>query len=204
MRLPAVAIVGPFIKPTSRYPSVFDHAGLTTFAHELAHAIHRLVQGVNTSLIPRPRDFVEIPSITAEKWMSNPKVLHRISCHYTYLKPEYLTAWKDGFSPKIPPPRPPRQAPLEMFNEIHYKKHPRNDLYSTMQLLWKSNFDFIVHSSSEKDLRTMDFGVVCKQILEEQTGLFTPSDGKGEIRNNTYLHWDLLDNYDTSIYCYLL
>ncbi|PMD19822.1 zincin [Hyaloscypha hepaticicola] len=120
--LPGVAIVGPFIKPTSRSPFVFNHQGLSTFAHELAHAIHRLVQGGNKPFITGPRDFVEIPSITAEKWTSNPVVLQRISCHYTYLEQEYLTAWKDGFSPKIPPPQPPRQAPLEMFNEIHYKK----------------------------------------------------------------------------------
>ncbi|PMD19823.1 hypothetical protein NA56DRAFT_705055 [Hyaloscypha hepaticicola] len=73
-----------------------------------------------------------------------------------------------------------------------------------MQLLWKSKFDFIIHSSSEEDLRSMDFGVVCKQILEEQTGIFTPSDGKGEIRNNSYLHENLLSSYNTSIYCYLL
>jgi metallopeptidase MepB len=204
MHLPGVAIVAQFIKPTSRYPSIFNHEGLSTFAHELAHAIHKLLQGVNKPFIPGPRDFVEIPSITAEKWMSNPEVLQQISCHYTYLKPEYLTAWKDIFSPKIPPPQPPRQAPLEMFNEIHYEMHPRNDLYNTMQLLWKAKFDFIIHSSSEKDLRTMDFGVVCKQIVDEQTGIFTPSDGKGEIRNNSYLYWGLLNNYDTSIYCYLL
>jgi hypothetical protein len=64
-------------------------------------------------------------------------------------------------------------------------------------------FGLYIHSSSE-ELRSMDVGVGCRQILDEWTGIFTPIDGKGESQNNSYLHWSILKNYDTSAYCYLL
>lgn len=191
-----------FGKPISRHPTLFSHAGLETFAHELGYAIYRFVQGSRGS--HGPRDFVEIPSITAENWVHVPEILQHLSHHYTYLKPEYLTSWKAYYAPKQPPPQPPLQAPLEMFSKIKYKRHPRHDLYNTLELLWKSTFDFIVHSASEEDLKSMDLGVVCRQILDEQTGIFTLFEGKGQSQNNSYLHWNMLENYDTSAYCYLL
>ncbi len=89
-----------------------------------------------------------------------------------------------------------------MFRDIVYRRHPKNEIVNLQDLLWKSMFDFVIHSSPEEDLKSMDIGLKCSQILYEWTGIWTPPNGNG--RNNTYLHWWMLKNYDTSAYCYLV
>jgi hypothetical protein len=180
-----------------------SHTGVQTFTHELGHAIHKFVRGDITGV---PMDLIEIPSITLENWVHVPFVLQQISCHYTYLNPDYLRAWKDSHSSsKVLPPQPPQQAPLEMFSYIAYKRHPKNELDSIQQLLWETVFDFTIHTSSEKDLKSMDLGMKCSQILDEWTGIRTAPNEKGhQGGNNEYLHWSMLDTYDTSAYCYLV
>jgi hypothetical protein len=206
VQVPGIAIVSTYNRAGPKKPTLLTHSNIEAFAHELGHAIHRLAHGSKGT--NDPRDFVEIPSIMAEFWAHDPHVLQRISCHYTYLKPEYLIGWKDSWKEKHPsknlPPQPLRKPPLEMFSEIAFIRHPQHDLYSTLDLLWKSMLDLSIHSSSEEELRSMDIGVGCRQILDEWTGIFTPFDGKAESQNNSYLHWTILKNYDTSAYCYLL
>jgi hypothetical protein len=206
VQVPGIAIVSTYNRAGPKKPTLLTHSNIEAFAHELGHAIHRLAHGSKGT--NDPRDFVEIPSIMAEFWAHDPHVLQRISCHYTYLKPEYLIGWKDSWKEKHPsknlPPQPLRKPPLEMFSEIAFIRHPQHDLYSTLDLLWKSMLDLSIHSSSEEELRSRDIGVGCRQILDEWTGIFTPFDGKGESQNNSYLHWTILKNYDTSAYCYLL
>jgi hypothetical protein len=90
-----------------------------------------------------------------------------------------------------------------MFEEIAYKRNPRNDLGRIQYLLWASQFDFTIHSASEKELKSMDLGMICNQILIEWAGIFTANNGK-DGPNNQYLHMDQLRNYDTSTYCYLM
>ena len=198
-----------FNRSTSKHPSMLTHSGIEIFTHELGHAIHRLIQGSGQML--SPRDFVEVPSIMAENWIHEPSVLQQLSCHYTYLKPEYLVGWKEKHAGKVLPPQPPRKAPLDMFDEIKFRRHPKHDLWAFLYLIWQSKFDFTIHSASAKELESMDLGVVCRQILEDSTGIFTPPDGEkkkmgenGELQNNAYLHWSILKDYDTSAYCYLL
>jgi hypothetical protein len=195
-----VAILASFRPPTSKQPSLMSHAGIQTFTHELGHAIHDLVRGDGAGV---PRDIVEIPSILAENWIHLPSVLQQISCHYTYLNPDYLRAWKNSHSSsKL---LPPQQAPLEMFNDIEYTKHPKNYLSGILSLLWKSVFDYTIHTASEEELKNMDLGVKCRQILDEWTGIRTVPNEKGRVdTNNEYLHWSTLNYYDTSTYCYLV
>jgi Zn-dependent oligopeptidase len=206
VQVPRIAIVSTYNRARPKKPTLLTHHEIKAFAHELGHAIHGLARGSKAKT--DPRDFVEIPSIMAEFWAHDPHVLQRISCHYTYLKPEYLVGWTDSWKEKHPsknlPPQPPQKPPLEMFSEIAFRRHPQNDLYLTLRLLWMSMFDLSIHSSSEEELRSMDIGVGCRQILDEWTGIFTPFDGKGESQNNSYLHWSILRYYNTSAYCYLL
>jgi hypothetical protein len=82
-----------------------------------------------------------------------------------------------------------------------YRRHPKNEIPALQALFWYSVFDLVIHSSPEKVLKSIDFGEICRQILDG-CGIWTPPEGKGQ--NNTYLHWDILKNYDTSAYCYLM
>jgi metallopeptidase MepB len=133
--VPCVAIVSPWNRSRLRKPTSLTHSGLRVFSHELGHAIYSFAQGVKAK---GPRDFVEVPSTLAENWMHVPEVLQSISCHYTYLKPQYLEGWKDRWKNDHPsknlPPQPPRQAPLNMFSEISYQRHPKHDMYDTLKV----------------------------------------------------------------------
>jgi metallopeptidase MepB len=207
-KMPGIFISASFSRSRSKHPTLLSHGEIKTLAHELGHAIHSLVQGVQGLRRQIPRDFIEIPSITGENWVYLPSLLRQISCHYTYLDPTYLAAWKSDH----PTSRtlPPQQAPLNMFKEIVYKRNPKNDLADIQYLLWASQFDFIIHSASEEELKSMDFGKICSQILTEWAGIFTANSGNDAapktkyLPNNQYLHMNELKNYDTSTYCYLL
>jgi hypothetical protein len=91
-----------------------------------------------------------------------------------------------------------------------YQRNPKNGSENIQYLLWASQFDFIIHSASEEELKSMDFGKICSQILTEWAGIFTAKsldDATGRnnyIPNNSYLHMKELKNYATSTYCYLL
>jgi len=185
-----------FARATSKHPTLLSHDDIVTLTHELGHVIHTLARG---HLAGVPRDFIEIPSIMLENWVHLPKVLREISYHYTYLDPTYSAAWQAQYPTKV---RPPQQAQIDIFDHIKYKQHPMNSLNEFLNLLWMSVFDLEVHGSSEEDLKHINLGIRCQQILESWTGIFTPPDGLGE--NNNYRHWDNLDGYSSSMYCYLL
>jgi len=206
-KVPGIFISASFSRSRSKQPTLLSHGQIEDLAHELGHAIHSLVQGVQ-GLRRQITDFIEIPSIMGENWVYLPSLLRQISCHYTYLDPAYLAAWKSDH----PTSRtlPPQQAPLDMFKEIVYKRNPKNGLERIQYLLWASQFDFTIHSASEEELKSMDFGKICSQILTEWAGIFTANSGNDAppktkyLPNNQYLHMEQLNHYATSTYCYLL
>ena len=175
---------------------MLGHGDLETLAHELGHAIHHFVRG---SLVGVPWDAVEIPSHLLEHWVSDPRILQKLSSHYVNQDEAYLAAWKAESPSK---PLPPEQAPLDTFDPIVLSRHPGNRISEYQGLLWLSKFDLLVHSYSEKELESADLGVDCQKVLREWTGIFGPK--LGSRKNNTYLTWDALDGYQASHYTYPL
>ncbi|KAE8450783.1 hypothetical protein EG329_005696 [Mollisiaceae sp. DMI_Dod_QoI] len=180
-------------------PSLLTHKDLETLAHELGHAVHGFVRGDTRDV---PRDFIEIPSILAENWVHDPRILQKLSSHYTYENEAYLQAWKSSNLDKA---TPPKKAAASIFDAIAFNHHPGNQILHYQNLLWQSKFDLMVHSYSEEELKTADLGVDCRKILSEWTGIFGAADAKlGSGKNNTYLRWTILNGYQTSTYCYAL
>jgi len=144
------------------------------------------------------RDSIEIPSHLCEHWVRSPRILQKLASHYVYQDEVYLAAWKsDNPSESVPPPR---DAPLEVFDSIVSDFHPGNvaNQCHYQKLLWKSKFDYVIHSYSTAEVEKAELGVNCLEILRN-TGIFG-MDGK---RNNTYLNWNELNNYKAAYYCYL-
>lgn len=169
---------------------------LSLIIRRLGHAIHNFVRGSNSDI---PWDAIEIPSILCEHWTGDPRILQNLSSHYTYLNPAYLKAWR-GENPDKD--RPPIKAPLDTFDAVAFRRHPRNQIADYQRGLWMSKFDLMVHSYSEKDLEKADLAKDCQDILREWTGVFSAGDSKH--KNNSYLNWTALETYQTSYYCYLL
>ncbi|KAE9365453.1 zincin [Stipitochalara longipes BDJ] len=124
---PGIMLSASFPTATSKYPSYLSHGNLQTLTHELGHAIQSLARGDLNGI---PTDFIEIPSMMLENWIHLPQVLQKISCHYTYLDPTYSAAWKTTNPSKA---RPAQRAPLDMFDHIKYKQHPKTS-YSSFKM----------------------------------------------------------------------
>jgi thimet oligopeptidase len=81
-----IALVCNFPKPTPSDPSLLSHDEVETLFHEFGHVCHALLSsgrwqsqnGFGVAL-----DFVEMPSQLFEEWAWEPKVLKRITRHYT-------------------------------------------------------------------------------------------------------------------------
>jgi thimet oligopeptidase len=82
----AVCVVtASFPRATADRPALWSLAHVTTFFHELGHALHDQLSRTThaaTAGTATMRDFVELPSQMLEVWLSEPSVLKRLSSHY--------------------------------------------------------------------------------------------------------------------------
>lgn len=82
---PVITTVYNFSRPSADTPALLTYDELTTFFHELGHALHGLLsdcQYNSMSGTAVPRDFVELPSQVMENWAAEPEVLKMFARHY--------------------------------------------------------------------------------------------------------------------------
>lgn len=82
---PVISIVCNFTSPTDGKPALLTYEEVTTYFHEMGHAIHGLLSNVNYESLAGtnvPRDFVELPSQILENWAGEEEVLAVYAKHY--------------------------------------------------------------------------------------------------------------------------
>lgn len=82
---PVVSIVCNFSGPNGDDPALFTGDEVTTFYHEMGHALHGLLSDVKYRSLAGtsvPRDFVELPSQVMEHFAFEPEVLQFYAKHY--------------------------------------------------------------------------------------------------------------------------
>ncbi|NQX41980.1 peptidyl-dipeptidase Dcp [Pedobacter steynii] len=82
---PVVSIVCNFSGPNGEEPALFTADEVTTFYHEMGHALHGLLSNVKYRSLAGtsvPRDFVELPSQVMEHFAFEPEVLQFYAKHY--------------------------------------------------------------------------------------------------------------------------
>lgn len=82
---PVVSIVCNFSGPNGDEPALFTADEVTTFYHEMGHALHGLLSDVKYRSLAGtsvPRDFVELPSQVMEHFAFEPEVLQFYAKHY--------------------------------------------------------------------------------------------------------------------------
>ena len=82
---PVVSIVCNFSGPNGDEPALFTADEVTTFYHEMGHALHGLLSNVKYRSLAGtsvPRDFVELPSQVMEHFAFEPEVLQFYAKHY--------------------------------------------------------------------------------------------------------------------------
>lgn len=82
---PVISIVCNFTRPTEGKPALLTYEEVTTYFHEMGHAIHGLLSNVKYESLSGtsvPRDFVELPSQILENWAGEEEVLAVYAKHY--------------------------------------------------------------------------------------------------------------------------
>ena len=85
MITPVITTVYNFSRPTADTPALLTYDELTTFFHELGHALHGLLSDCQYNSLSGtavPRDFVELMSQVMENWAAEPEVLKMFARHY--------------------------------------------------------------------------------------------------------------------------
>ena len=82
---PVITTVYNFSRPSADTPALLTYDELTTFFHELGHALHGLLSNCQYNSLSGtavPRDFVELMSQVMENWAAEPEVLKMFARHY--------------------------------------------------------------------------------------------------------------------------
>ena len=84
--IPLVGLVCNFNNPSGDNPAFLSLGELSTFLHELGHALHHILSDVTyrnlSGTTLKYSDFVEVPSMLLEKWAYEPDFLARVGRHY--------------------------------------------------------------------------------------------------------------------------
>ncbi len=204
-RYPATALVCNFSKPTPKKPSLLRHEDVVTLFHELGHGIHDLVSITTYSRFhgtSTVRDFVEAPSQMLENWCWAPSQLKSLSRHYSYVSPEFHTAYVEGTGSDE---RPPETIPDDLINSIIKTKHVNEALFTLRQLHF-GIFDMTVHEpKSHEAVEKLHVSELFNQLRHDISKLDGPEAlgagwdwGHGEA---TFGH--LIGGYDAGYYGYL-
>ncbi|KAI9655465.1 MAG: hypothetical protein M1831_004882 [Alyxoria varia] len=204
-RFPATALVCNFSKPKPTKPSLLKHDEVVTLFHELGHGIHDLVSrttysrfhGTNTV-----RDFVEAPSQMLENWCWTPSQLRSLSRHWSYVTPEYKTAFLDSNGGE---PQPAEHIPDDLIDKLIKTKHV-NDALANLRQLHFGTFDMLIHEpESHEAVKALDIPEKFNKMRRDISGMEGPEAlgrdyhwGHGEA---TFGH--LIGGYDAGYYGYL-
>lgn len=83
-------VMANFPKATPNNPALLTFNDVNTFFHEFGHAMHSILGSTEIASFSGTsvkRDFVEMPSQMLENWLSDKKILKKISKHYKTGKP---------------------------------------------------------------------------------------------------------------------
>jgi metallopeptidase MepB len=149
------------------------------------------------------RDFVEIPSKMLENWCWMPSQIRDLSHHYSYLSPEYLTAWNQTSDSDA---QPPQKIPDDLAMSITNTRYI-NSALSTLKQLFFSIYDMTIHEPANHDaVENMNFSEIYNKLWTEITMIDGPEAlGDGyEWGNGQAKFRHLVGDYDAGYYCYPL
>ncbi|MBQ9473752.1 MAG: M3 family metallopeptidase [Bacteroidales bacterium] len=99
---PLIQVVCNFTRPVGDTPSLLSLNEVSTFMHEMGHAMHGMLSDVGYESLSGTsvkRDFVELPSQLMENWCYEPQFLATFASHYKTGKPmptEYIERVRNG------------------------------------------------------------------------------------------------------------
>jgi metallopeptidase MepB len=150
-------------------------------------------------------DFVEVPARMFENFVWNPNILSSMSCHYSYLSPDYLHIWeKEQTANDTIPKQPPKHLSINVAKGLKEVKYVNAAIYKMLQL-HHSKFDIAAHSQTERDFSVEELAALYDGMRHDLSGLAgiseideKPSKAFSAFRAIVGL------NYDAGYYTYIL
>ncbi|KAE8373711.1 hypothetical protein BDV26DRAFT_296701 [Aspergillus bertholletiae] len=185
-------------------PALLRHTEVVTIFHELGHGIHDLVGKSKYAMFHGHRtvaDFTEAPSQLLEYWCWVPDCLQKLTCHYSYVSPEYYKHWLRGQEERDVT-QPPMEIPSALARNLEATKQLNQGILTLRQVAF-SKFDMKIHNpASHHNVETMDIPEIYNSLLENTTGLRGPGNGydwgNGYVTTSHYI-W----GQEASYYSYL-
>jgi metallopeptidase MepB len=174
--------------------------------HETGHALHNLVSETQYGLLHGTgvtRDFVEVHAMVIEKFITVPRLLRKISCHYSHLSPEYEKVWREkaGDSASLPERPLPEKlivVSLQGSKDLNFSRSYAN--------IASCLFDMAVHNpESHEALERMALAETFNRIDRDVRLLHGPEDLGGTLDwGCAFTHFShLTGEYDSQYYTYI-
>lgn len=150
------------------------------------------------------KDFVETPSLLFEHFLWKPEILRAVSCHYSYISPEYEKHWQTAHPNDS---LPEKCLPNEVISSIISKTEASSAL-SVLKQLHFAMYDLTIHNPPSRGAaETLDLCETFNKLWVE----LMPLSG-GEAIGKGY-HWGhgetvirayMCGSYDAGYYAYTL
>jgi metallopeptidase MepB len=202
-RYPTSAVLIPVAKPKVGEPCLLSQFEVTALLHETGHALHNIVSDTQYGLLHGTgvtRDFVEVHAMVVERFLTLPKLLRQMSCHYSHLKPEYTKAWQENVK-DLPPKKLSDDLIAACLKNIKDFNFGRS--YANVALC---HFDMAVHNpETHESLEKMNMAETFNQIERDVKLLHGPQNLGGTLDwGCAFAHFKHLSGeYDAQYYTYL-
>jgi len=193
-------------KPTKGKACLLTQFDVLSLLHETGHPLHNLVSETQFGVLHGTgvaRDFVEVHATVLEKFMTIPRFLRQMSCHYAHLSPEHEKAWRKTAGDSVQLPY--QEIPDHLISTI-LEKSKDFSLFRSYANLAASFFDMAVHNpESHETLEKINLAGTFNRIHRDIRLLHGPEALGGTLDwGCAYAQFrHLSSSYDAQYYTYL-
>ncbi|KAK4500398.1 hypothetical protein PRZ48_008587 [Zasmidium cellare] len=206
---PCACLVMNYMKPSPERPTLLNFNDVRSLFHELGHMYHGLLsRSQYARLHAVDSDFIETPSMMLEQFFWDPKIIHGVSHHYSYISPEMRQAWltSRGYGSGDTAPEIPLKISLEDATKLGAHEATRRVRRSLNELFF-STYDMLIHSpASHEDLKKTNLPELYNRLRCE---IFKSHGGEAlgdgwEYCQGQSVFRAIQGKYDAGYYAYLL
>jgi len=137
-----------------------------------------------------------------ENWCWTPSVIKSLSCHYSYLSPEYMKSWLKESDQES---QPEKQIPDEQIESLVKSKHVNGALFQ-LRVLHYSILDMMIHTpETHEAIENLNISVLYNKLRKDLMQLDGPEVlGEGfEWGHAESIFYHVTGDYDAGYYGYL-
>ncbi|ROW03580.1 hypothetical protein VPNG_07189 [Cytospora leucostoma] len=203
---PSAALIFNYPEPSGSRPSLLNVGEVRSLFHEVGHGMHNILSVTKFARFHGPkvdRNFVETPSIFFENFLWTAHHIREVSCHYSYVTPEYSEVWQSAHPDEQN--LPPKHLTDDLIQGV---LSSRESSLNILRQFHFANYDLTVHDpSSRQELEETNFGVLYNKLWVKNV----PSNGGEALgqgwewaHGESSLRLMMGDSYDAGQFAYIL